>query len=84
MPAYINVKEVTYLYSIFGQVGFNGQHFASVHVRIMGLLEGFFQFIQLIASEDRAAVASFLFLFFPTESVNTVYREFFAGIYTVA
>ena len=39
--------------AILGQVGFEREHFACVHVGIMSFFKGFLQLLQLIAGEYR-------------------------------
>lgn len=48
---------VTDLHSGLGQVGAHGQPLPHHHIRIVGLLEGLFQRLQLLRGEGRAAAA---------------------------
>lgn len=73
-------KHIIYLYSVFGQVGFDRQHFASVHVRIVGLFEGLLQLVELVAGENGATVTTLFLLFLAAKSVDTVNRKLFAGV----
>lgn len=41
-----------YLYPVFWQLCFHGQHLSSIYVRIVGLIEGLFQLLQLVGCED--------------------------------
>lgn len=52
----------THLYAILGQFRLQGQHLAGIDIGIMGLLEGLFELLQLIAGEYGAAVSSLLLL----------------------
>lgn len=45
-------KRYDYLYPVFWQLCFHGQHLSSIYVRIVGLVEGLFQLLQLIGCED--------------------------------
>ena len=44
-----------YLYSVFRQVYLEGEQFPGVQVRVVCVLEGLFQLLQLVAREDRPA-----------------------------
>lgn len=45
-------KKHGYLYPVFWQLCFHGQHLSSIHVRVVGLIEGLFQLLQLVGCED--------------------------------
>lgn len=45
-------KRYDYLYPVFWQFCFHGQHLSSIYIRIVGLIEGLFQLLQLIGCED--------------------------------
>lgn len=41
-----------YLYSVFRQFCFHGQHFPSINIRIVRFIKGLFQLLQLVRGED--------------------------------
>lgn len=41
-----------YLYPVFWQLCFHGQHLSSIHIRVVSLIEGLFQLFQLVGCED--------------------------------
>ena len=50
-------KEQLYLYSVFRQVYFESEQFPGIQIRVVRVLEGLFQLLQLIAREDRPGQA---------------------------
>lgn len=45
-------EKYCYLYPVFWQLCFHGQHLSSVHIRVVSLIEGLFQLLQLVGCED--------------------------------
>lgn len=55
----------SHLNAILGQTGLHRKQLPGTHVRVVGLLEGLLQLLQLAAGEDRPAVAALVLLLAP-------------------
>lgn len=58
----MSIWRTAHLNAILGEASFHGQQLARTHVRVVCLLEGLLQLLQLAAGEDRASVASLVLL----------------------
>lgn len=47
------MDECVYLYPVFRELCLHGQHLSGVHVRVVGLVEGLLQLLQLVGREHR-------------------------------
>lgn len=45
-------EKYCYLYPVFWQLCLHGQHLSSIHIRVVSLIEGLFQLLQLVGCED--------------------------------
>lgn len=53
-----DANRALYLYSVLRQVDLEGQQLPRIQVRVVGILKGFLQLLQLVTREDGPAVGS--------------------------
>lgn len=64
----------SHLYSVLRQLRLHGQHLSGINVRVVGLVEGFLQLLQLVGREHRPAHKQHLIF---SESLNKLSFKYY-------